>query len=810
MAQEVPTPLPESKEAPQFVHHDIKPFKGTAELTWDLVHTRLELSPDIEKKQIAGVAHLTLKPRALARERLSLDAKGLFVDSVLVSLTGKDSLLTPYLNYNDSLHLILNFQERIRPEQSIKVSVYYSARPASLYNRGLIGKPEENGMRFVNSRDEKGLPNQLWTQGETDYNSCWLPTLDQPNAKTSWEALITVAPQYEVLSNGRLVYMLLNGDGTKTFYWKQEKKHAPYLCMLAIGEFEVGGMEWRDSIPVTYYLEPEYSVYGDLIFSRSVEMLEFFSNRFGYDYPWDKLSHVCVHEFIAGGMENTGAVVYRDGVQHDSISHNDYSYESLIVHEVAHQWFGNLVTCRNWSNLVLNEGFATYAEYLWLERDSLNPAAFERLLSFRQTYFQQANYVLRPLVDHSYGNPDELFDAHSYQKGALVLHLLRKKIGDRAFFKALELFLKEHEFGLADWHDLQKQMEYGSGMDLASFFNQWFMSPGHPVLDVTYDYVDSLNVLNVRISQIQSEIMSRFFEIETGLLVSEEGKLREYPVVMKSNRVELSIPMFKEPDFVQLDPLCAYPMEMKHNKPWFWIVNQLHAKDPALHALGRRAFLDRFNSLNPAERKVGVQACLSYGRNLPMADNQLITVLMGSMEEQYDLSPLLKSESTWVRSRTLRYLSQTAQIDQGYLIDQLREPSYFIQEAAIYAMRDNYNSQFEEALLNYAKKNIDQTARALITVLSFEGSHKAINAVESIVLREPIYLMQSATIMSRLEVANLDRLFDFSEQFLEKYPGKESEIEAYLTFVLEKAEANRIPSESMIFRNRITEFLDKQ
>jgi len=216
-----------------------------------------------------------------------------------------------------------------------------------------------------------GKPTQLWTQGETEGSSVWFPTIDTPSERMSQEIFITTRKDFQTLSNGQLVYSNFNDDDTRTDYWKQDLEHPPYLTMMAVGDFKIGRDEWQDSkgriVPVDYYVEPDYANYVFQIFGDTPEMMTFYSELLNYDYPWDKYAQIIVRDYVSGAMENTTATIYGEYVNQTSRELIDDNNETTIAHELFHHWFGDLVTCESWSHLPLNESFATYGEYLWLE-----------------------------------------------------------------------------------------------------------------------------------------------------------------------------------------------------------------------------------------------------------------------------------------------------------------------------------------------------------------------------------------------------------------------------------------------------------
>ena len=265
--------------------------------------------------------------------------------------------------------------------------------------------------------------------------------------------------------------------------WVLTEPHAPYLFMIAVGEFAVT-RDTAGGVPLSYYVEPSYEEHAEYIFGNSAEMLSFFSEILNYPYPWDKYAQMVVRECVSGAMENTTAVVFYDYVQREKGDIIDDNNEAIIAHELFHHWFGDFVTCESWANLVLNEGFATYGEYLWQEYKYGKSAAELTWLEEFQSYLNQARDTIHPLFYSNYLKDDDVFDQHSYNKGGLVLHMLRNYTGDDMFFKGLNNFLTKHAYQSVEIADLRLAFEEITGEDLIWFFDQWYFQAGHPIVEV--------------------------------------------------------------------------------------------------------------------------------------------------------------------------------------------------------------------------------------------------------------------------------------------------------------------------------------
>jgi len=488
--------------APQTVQETgfkIETYQPEATRDFKLIHTKLELGIDWKNQHIKGKANLILKPYFYKQSRLVLDAKNFEIHSVSINTGAEDKV--PDYQYNGRKLSIEMGQEVLR-EQEIQVNISYTAKGYD-GDTAVIKPDDQKGFYFVNPSGEKNnLPQQVWTQGETESNSRWFPTIDAPNQKSTQEVFITVEDQFVTLSNGKLVYSMSNQDSTRTDYWKMDIPHAPYLFMFAAGDFAVVEDKSGD-LPVNYYIEKDYAPYAKDIFGNTPEMISYFGDLLKVPFPWPKYSQIIVRNFVTGAMENTTASVFMEDLNMDRRELLDYNWDDIISHELFHQWFGDYVTCESWANLPLNESFATYSEYLWYSHKYGADEASYHLLEDLEAYLEESKTKNEKLVRFGYIDSEEMFDAHSYSKGGLILHALRNYVGDDAFFKSLELYLKSHAFGKAEIHELRLAFEQITGEDLNWFFNQWFMDAGHPILKVEdeYDAVSKKAILKVRQSQ---------------------------------------------------------------------------------------------------------------------------------------------------------------------------------------------------------------------------------------------------------------------------------------------------------------------
>jgi len=531
----------------------IEPYRASEKRINDILHTKLEVSFDWDSTYLYGKAYLTIKPHFYPTDSLTLDAKGFQIHEVsLLDSIGKRS---PLKYTYDSSFLKIDLNRLYKRTDTFEVFIDYTAMPNKLNTEGSAAITDDKGLYFINpDGSDPNKPKQIWTQGETEASSAWFPTIDAPNEKTTQEIYITVDSNFVTLSNGKLMFQTENEDGSRTDYWKQELPHAPYLFMMAVGDFAVVKDQWKDK-PVHYYVEPKYEKYARDIYPNTVEMLEFFSNKFGYEFPWNKYHQVVVRDYVSGAMENTGAVIFGEFIQGDDRFLVDNAAEDIVSHELVHHWFGDLVTCESWANLPLNESFATYGSYLWNEHKYGKDEADLGGMQDFNTYLRSTEMNKEKLIRFDYEHRMEMFDAHSYQKGGRILHMLRNYLGDEVFFASLKHYLHKKAFQPAEVHDLRLSFEAVSGEDLNRFFNQWFLAAGHPVIKVEKTYDDSTKLLTVSVKQSQEgKDIPEIFELYTTLGIADEaGNFKVHPIHIIEKEQTFEFEMPAKPILVNLD-----------------------------------------------------------------------------------------------------------------------------------------------------------------------------------------------------------------------------------------------------------------
>ena len=522
-------------------------YRAEQDRPLDLLHTKLRVRFDWAKEQVIGQATLKLTPTFRTQRLVTLDAKNFEFKSIrLGGPTGQE------LKYNyEGGEVTIQLPREYQRGQEFEVYIDYVATPRAFGGSDAI--TSDKGLFFINADgSDPDKPQQIWTQGETEHNSNWMPTIDQPNERSTQEFFITVQDKYKTLSNGLLISSTPTGEGMRTDYWRMDQPHAPYLHMIAVGEFAKVDDTW-EGLPLSYYVEEEYRPYAKEIFAHTPEMLSFFSELTGVRYPWQKYSQIVVRDYVSGAMENTTAVIFGEFVQKNDKELAEDNNDLIVAHEMFHHWFGDYVTTESWSNLTLNEGFANYSEYLWFEHhDGIEAAEDHRLNELNGYLRSGAGGGFHPLIWYQYESNEDMFDGHSYNKGGLVLHMLREYVGDEAFFAALKKYLTDNQYSAVEVDELRIAFEDTIGEDLNWFFDQWFIGNGHPELSVEYGYADGQATVTVEQTQ-DPEAFRPIFVLPTTIAVYDaNGSMTEHAVTMDRRLQTFSVPA-AETDLVVFD-----------------------------------------------------------------------------------------------------------------------------------------------------------------------------------------------------------------------------------------------------------------
>jgi aminopeptidase N len=511
------------------------PVQWSRDRTFDVEHLRIDLEVSPDERRIDGTATHTIRPFLEGLTTVELDCQELTVTRVVVNRKACRYVV-------DGGKLRITLPAEAKKGRPLEVAVDYRGSP----RRGLYftGPDEHRPHRQV----------MVWTQGQDEDSRFWFPCFDFPNEKQTTEVVATVPAGMKALSNGRLLSHRKDArDGTETWHWRLEVPHVAYLVTLVVGDFEVLETKWK-GLPVTYWAPRGRMPDVKRTLERTPRMLAHFSEKTGFAYPYPQYAQVFVQDFIFGGMENTSATTLTDTAIVDSDSAPEVWMDGLVAHELGHQWFGDLVTCRDWSQGWLNEGFATYMETVWKrELDGLDEEAYYRMGEQAAYFDEDGRSYRRPIVCRTFHEPIEVFDRHLYQKGACVLHMLTQELGDELFWTAIAHYLKKHAWGSVVTDDLRRAIEDVSGRNLEWFFDQWVFHGGHPELDVSWTEEKGAVVLKVRQTQKKDD-MTPVFRFHLDVRVQTERGSVTRRVEVKDAAQTFVIDVAGKVKWVALDP----------------------------------------------------------------------------------------------------------------------------------------------------------------------------------------------------------------------------------------------------------------
>lgn len=567
----------------------------------DVLNIKIEVTPDYETHTVAGETTLTFKPISRPVDEVTLDAVDLRVSSVTASQEIKDWV-------NDGEQLTILFAAPLKLGREAEVVVKYTAEP-------------EKGLYFRTAKD--GYPAEdthLWTQGEPHEARHWFPNFDYPNEKSTSEIICHVPSEMTVLSNGRLV-STEEADGVKSVHWKQELPHASYLICLAAGYFAELTDQAGD-IPLAFYSQPSLAEHAKNSFADTAKIMEFYQQEIGVPYPWHKYYQVTGRDFIAGGMENTTLTVLTERTIFSDETENLRSSRNLDAHELAHQWFGDYVTCEDWANLWLNEGFATFYTHLYdahkLGRDEM----LYRLYNDATRAILTKEKDTRPIVYRGYKAAWDQFDFRAYPKGAWVLHMLRSQLGEDLYRQAIKNYLTKHAFTSVTTPDLIAELEDASGRSLDRFFDQWVYHGGFPVLKVSYKWLPKEGLAKVTVKQTQEvndDVL--LFHLPTKLRFAVDGQNIDHAIEIDDKEQDFYVPLPGKPAIVRFDPELTLLAKVEFDKPQEMLEKQLGNEQDVIGRLLAVAALKKKKDAKSLEAlKTALNADPFYGVRLAAAD----------------------------------------------------------------------------------------------------------------------------------------------------------------------------------------------
>ncbi|MGB3536168.1 MAG: M1 family metallopeptidase [Microcoleaceae cyanobacterium] len=509
-------------------------------------HIFLDLTLDIPNQSFEGTCTIDLNPVRSGIKTLTLDAVDLDIKAVTIAEVEQD------FDY-DNQQLQIELKQPTKADEIIKIAIEYG-----------VEKPQR-GLYFIQpTSDYPDKPTQVWTQGEDEDSRFWFPCFDYPGQLATSEIKVKVPQEFTAISNGELINTKKQGKN-KIYHWYQKQIHPTYLMTLAVGDFAEIKQKWND-IPVTYYAEKDRE--DDLLrtMGKTPDMIEFFSKTFGYDYPYPKYAQVCVSDFIFGGMENTSTTLLTDRCLLDEKAARDNrNSESLVAHELAHQWFGDLVVIKHWSHAWIKEGMATYSEVLWTEKEyGKTEAAYYRLNEARNYLSEDSYRYRRPIVTNIYREAIELYDRHLYEKGACVYHMIRNELGDELFNKAIHTFVQDNAHKTVETVDLLRAIEKATGRNFLGLFDQYVYRGGHPDYKISYSWDGESHLAKVTVRQKQAKDSEKLSEqhlfdlkipIGFGYVSKSDNhsELKTFTVRVHEKEQTFYFPLEKKPKFISFD-----------------------------------------------------------------------------------------------------------------------------------------------------------------------------------------------------------------------------------------------------------------
>jgi len=537
----------------------LKPVVPERNRDYNALHYKIELAVDPEQKTLKGQNTVSLVPLRDNFNLIELDAVSLLVTDV-----------------SHIKGFPLSFKQTEK-KLFIKLPRKYGHKDTLIFTINYHLSEPVMGLRFIESSGDRPL--QVSSACFPDKAREWIPCYDATNDKVTQEMIITTSSKYKVLSNGSLINTTVNTNGTTTWHWNQERPHATYLINLSIADYLVVE-DSLDKLPVNYWVYKSMAGDVERVFGKTPYMIDFYNRIYDYKYPWEKYDQV-ISGYMGGGAEATSATLLGEGIVTDEYTEQDYYREYVIAHEIAHQWWGDLITCRSWEHTWLNESFGTYSDHLYTRYDKGADEGAYDLLVKKNAYLDEAhNRFMRPIVYTTYEQPGDNFNKHTYQKGACTLHLLRSILGDDAFFRTISTFLHRHEFESVTTYDFMKCLKDVTGKNMDWFFEQSFFKPGHPVFDISKEWDEASGILSITIIQEQDKWENvPIYTLPVSLgLYSDQGKtIQKYWIKEKTEIIK--IPLEKEPLMVRFDEGNFLLKEWSYKKGLEELLYQLEHDD---------------------------------------------------------------------------------------------------------------------------------------------------------------------------------------------------------------------------------------
>ena len=670
---------------------------------YDVRHIRLDLRFDWTLEQALGKASLSVAPLIDDLQRIELDAANLTISSLKLA---------------SGTQLVY---ETDQATQKLRVTLdraYKTTETLTLVIEYRTGGKSDRGLTFIKpTPDEPNNPRQIWSAGQPDNSHYWFPCYDYPDDFATTEVLATVEDNFIAISNGKLVSVKHRGR-MRTFHWRIEQPHAIYLTSIVVGEYAALKSNY-EGIPITSYVYPQERKEGRITTARLREMVKFFSEKTGLKYPYAAYSQAVARHFAPGGLENITATTVDDSIIRDERAMLDTTGDTLQAHELAHQWFGNYLTCSTWADSWLNEGFATYFQSLWdehaLGRDEF---IYLDVRSSQNLYYSiLMRGAAQPLVHQNYQSPVEALDTNAYAGGAVVLHMLRSMLGDENWWRAIRNYLRKHPYQPVQTEDFRKAVEEATGQKLDWFFEQWVYGIGYPIFSVSQNYDPQKRALILTVRQEQkpvpnspagqSGLFRALVEIEIG--TSESTRIERVWIEPKTEQ-SYTFTVNEAPLLINFDYGGTLFKELKFQKSTGDLIYQLaRDRDVAgrLSAMGQLSFSLRDRNAAASEKPQIIAALVSalkgdtfWGTRVNAA-----TSLRGvpDNEVRAALSTATKDPNPRVRAAAVSSLGARGEpaLAAVYL-ERLKDPSYATVRRAAIALAQSKSPLAYDALIKLA------------------------------------------------------------------------------------------------------------
>lgn len=735
---------------------------------YDLQHSKMAFRFDLEQKKIIGDVTHSLSILKDGTTKILFDSVGLNIQSVTVNKAAAKFETT-------ADKLIVPLPSAAKAGDKFDIQIKYD------------GKPSKGVYFILPDKDYPDRPKQIWTQGESEDTRYYIPTYDYPNNRLTTETIITVPAAWITVANGKLINVTDAGNGMKTWTWKESLPSSTYLITVVAGEFDEVKETWR-GIPLTYYAPKGRGDRLPINYGRTPAMMELFSKKLGVDYPWEKYAQAMVDDFVAGGMENSSATTNMSAsLVHPKVA-GEYTtgQDELISHELGHQWFGDLVTCKDWGDIWLNEGFATFMETVWIENHFPKDQADYNRWSASRDWFELSNLYAKPIVRHDFDDSNE-FDGNAYGKGGWVLDMLRHQLGEDAFFRGLKHYLEVNRGKNVVSADLSKAIEEATHTNVDRFFSQWVYGAGAPKLDLSYTYDAEKHQVVLTLKQTQKlEGRVGLFTVPTDVEITNASGPKLYPITFSKANEVFTFPSESAPLMVLLDKgghVLQSVNFKKEKKEWLYqaknaseladradavmALSKIKNDDEVVAALGQVLREDKAwgvrataaealgNIGNPAASKQLLDALATA--NEPWVRNRVVSAL-GNFKGDAAIGTKLESiaqedRSYRTRAAALQAIGRVksanafASLNAGVASD---SPDDMLRHAALRSFGTLGDDKAVPLLLDWAAlgKPIESRTAALFSLGRLDKSNKELTAKITPYISEPHFPVRFAAILA--------------------------------------------------------------